>query len=62
MLDPRFWPSWRYGPGGAAAIFERPEDVPEGWEDHPSKVVDDAPVAVEAPAKRGPGRPRRDAA
>ena len=33
-----YWPSWRYGPGGQAAIFECAEDVPKGWEDHPSKV------------------------
>ena len=30
--------SWRYGPGGASAIFECEDDVPEGWTDHPCKV------------------------
>jgi len=25
------WPSWRFGPGGASGIFEKPEDVPVGW-------------------------------
>lgn len=34
------WPSWRYGPKDQAAVFEREEDVPMGWEDHPSKVKD----------------------
>lgn len=33
------WPSWRYGPNGQAQIFEHEEQVPEGWEDHPSKVA-----------------------
>lgn len=33
-----YWPSWRYGPNGAAEIFERAEDVPRGWEDHPRKL------------------------
>lgn len=32
------FPRWAYGPGGQAQIFERAEDIPEGWEDHPSKV------------------------
>lgn len=30
--------SFRYGPDGQAQIFDSAEDVPEGWEDHPSKV------------------------
>lgn len=25
------WPAWRYAPDGRAEIFDRPEDVPEGW-------------------------------
>jgi hypothetical protein len=29
---------WAYGPGGQAQIFDHPEQIPEGWEDHPSKV------------------------
>ena len=32
------WPAWRYGPNGRAAMFERSEDVPSDWRDHPSKV------------------------
>ncbi|MBA4165521.1 MAG: hypothetical protein C0510_12995 [Erythrobacter sp.] len=31
-------PAWFYGPNGAAKIFDNPEDVPAGWQDHPSKV------------------------
>lgn len=33
------WPSWRYGPDGACKVFDREEDAPAGWEDHPSKVA-----------------------
>lgn len=33
------FPSWRYGPNGESRICQSPDDVPEGWEDHPSKVV-----------------------
>lgn len=33
--------SFRYGPGGQAKIFEREEDIPEGWFDHPSLVPDE---------------------
>lgn len=46
------WPSWRYGPGGQAKVFEREEDVPAGWVDHPAGV---------RPAEDKPrrGRPRK---
>jgi hypothetical protein len=46
------WPSWRYGPNGEAQIFEKAEDVPKGWEDHPSKFekkTEIEEVAEEAP-------------
>jgi hypothetical protein len=33
-----YWPSWRYGPGGVAGVFQSEDDVPEGWTDHPAKV------------------------
>lgn len=35
------FPSWRYGPNGAAQVFQSAEDVPEGWHDHPSLVPDE---------------------
>lgn len=34
------FPSWRYGPDGQADVFACAEDVPPGWQDHPSKVGD----------------------
>jgi hypothetical protein len=33
------FPAWYYGPEGQSDVFERAEDVPEGWQDHPSKVI-----------------------
>jgi hypothetical protein len=44
------WPSCRYGPGGASAVFDCEEDVPAGWEDHPSKcaAVADKPTLADA--------------
>jgi hypothetical protein len=30
--------SWRYGPDGAARIFEAGDEVPDGWFEHPSAV------------------------
>ena len=33
------YPAWFYGPGGEGQIFQTAEDVPEGWEDHPSKAL-----------------------
>lgn len=34
------WPSWRYGPGGQSAIFQKAEDVPEGWTKKPDEVAE----------------------
>lgn len=30
------FPGWRYGPNGEAEIFQKEEDVPEGWTDNPN--------------------------
>lgn len=47
------WPAWFYGPGEKAEIFERAEDVPAGWQDHPSKVTAAKPAPTPAPAASG---------
>lgn len=41
---------WMYGPDGQEQIFGHPEQVPEGWHDHPSKV---APSASESSTDDG---------
>lgn len=41
--EPGF-PSWRYGPEGAAQIFLTAADVPAGWTDHPAKLDGTSPV------------------
>jgi len=41
LADPKAnknWPAWRYGPDGKSGIFDREEDVPTGWTDHPDNV------------------------
>lgn len=35
--DDKNWPAWRYGPNGESLIFQSEDEVPAGWEDHPSK-------------------------
>lgn len=35
--DPN-WPAWFYGPDDQSAIFQKDDEIPEGWKDHPSKV------------------------
>lgn len=40
------WPSWRYGPEGQAEIFQREEDVPDGWGRKPGET---GPVFVPKP-------------
>jgi|SRR6185437_14084595 len=48
-----YWPSRKYGPNGQSEIFERAEDVPEGWLDAPPPVEEVAAVVVEPPAPLG---------
>lgn len=58
MSDETF-PSWRFGPGGKSAVFDRAEDVPEGWADHPAKVKPTDPFDHDGDGKPGGSRPRR---
>jgi hypothetical protein len=45
------FPSYRYGPGGKAEVFQSADDVPPGWVDHPSKLKD-AKAPEEATERR----------
>jgi hypothetical protein len=55
-----YWPSWRYGPDGQAAVFNSEDDVPEGWADHPAKVgVETANGVVPQGLSREPAPRRR---
>lgn len=60
------WPAFRYGPEGERQVFQRPEDVPEGWRDSPNFVAAAKEIGAETvadlPSGRRPGRPRKDAA
>jgi hypothetical protein len=38
------WPAWRFGPDGDKALFEKPEDVPDGWTKKPGQIFE-APEA-----------------
>lgn len=29
------WPGWWFGPDGDKALFDTPEDVPQGWKNRP---------------------------
>lgn len=44
-MEKQNWPAWRYGPNGASAVFESEKDVPKGWTDHPSKMVNNTGAA-----------------
>lgn len=35
--------TWAFGPAGEAQEFACPEDVPQGWRDHPWRAADEAP-------------------
>jgi len=46
------WPSWRFGPEGQSAIFEKQEDVPVGW--HPPEDMHLIIEPGSAPPEDGP--------
>ena len=50
-----YWPSYRYGPDGQGKVFQKPEDVPEGWTESPNSAAPEQ-------EKRKPGRPKTVAA
>jgi hypothetical protein len=50
------FPTWRYGPDGQSAVFQSAEDIPEGWEDHPSKIKGASDPSEVGPAPRRPGK------
>lgn len=52
------WPSWMYGPNGAAKICNGPEDVPDGWVDSPAKVGQQA--APKKKSKAAAEEPKAD--
>jgi hypothetical protein len=33
------YPAWFYGPNGQSQIFQSDNEVPAGWQDHPSKII-----------------------
>lgn len=38
------WPAWRFSPDGESQLFEKAEDVPEGWTSKPPSVIYEAPA------------------
>ncbi len=44
------WPAWRHGPDGSSKVFDKAEDVPEGWTEAPMSLV--AATAAEIPLRR----------
>lgn len=49
MTNRTEWPKWMYGPNDEARIFQKDDQVPKGWVDHPDKVKQ--PVAVKQQLK-----------
>jgi hypothetical protein len=49
------WPKWLYGPNGEAAIFDGPDDAPEGWIETP----DPHPLDHDGDGKKGGSRKRK---
>lgn len=66
--EPIKFPGFRYGPNGESQIFEREEDVPQGWTDNPndfmpsneavvdktSAPIDESVTAATAPVEEVP--------
>jgi hypothetical protein len=53
--------AWYYGPDGAAAIFERAEDIPAGWADAPGGYPTH-PLDRDRNGRLGGSFPRKDPA
>jgi len=53
------WPSFRYGPNGEKQVFQRAEDVPEGWQDSPNFVTAVKEIGAETVADLPRGRRAR---
>lgn len=43
------FPKWAYGAGGKSGIFNSADEIPAGWEDHPSKVGTELSDGVQTP-------------
>lgn len=41
-MSDKNWPAWFYGPNGQSDVFDSADEVPAGWQDHPSKVGEKA--------------------
>lgn len=52
------WPAFRYGPEGQKQVFNRPEDVPEGWQDSPDFVTAAREIGAQTVADLPKGRRR----
>lgn len=39
------YPKYMFGPNGEARVFERPEDIPEGWRETINEVADKKPAS-----------------
>ncbi len=48
-MNPQNWPAWWYGPQGQAAVFQRADDVPEGWRDSPAALTFPPPEPAPEP-------------
>lgn len=44
--------TWMYGPDEQADIFDRADDAPKGWEDHPAKVKPPVKAAPKQPVEK----------
>jgi hypothetical protein len=57
MAESKSWPSWRYGPNGESRIFQKDDQVPKGWEDHPDKVKQPAKSTGKQPVQGAGNQP-----
>lgn len=58
MADRTEWPKWMYGPNGESRIFQKDDQVPKGWADHPDKVKQpEAMKQVKQPEKKDEQKP-----
>lgn len=51
------YPRWMYGPNDQSRIFQKDDQIPTGWQDHPDKVKKQSRAKDPAKGTAGNGNP-----
>lgn len=61
-MTKQLWPAWRFNPSGHGAVFQSPEEVPEGWMTRDElNALEGAQVTAETVVETGADKASQDA-